>query len=252
MTRHRSTTLGVLLTAGAAWILFALSGCSENSDSIFFDPSSRLEEIVFQDGTFPDSKYSGTRDAFLKEGDPLNDHNFGTTPFDTTGHLYLTDRYFERRFIIRFDLTEITDCGEVFSAELQLHFSSPSHDTLTLQAYQVTVPEILLTSWPEGTGGEFGGVSWLYADESAVGWDTEGGDPVGPPIETIVVSADTLISFMLPNSMVLGWIENPETNHGVVIGLAETLSERFLILYTRESLVLDERPLLAIEYLGGG
>lgn len=251
MIRHRSTTLGVLFTAGVVWILFALSGCSENSDSIFFDPSSRLEEIVFQDGHFPDSRYSGTRDAFLKEGDPYSNINFGPSPQDTIGHLYLTDSYFERRFIIRFDLTEITDCGNVLSAELQIHFSSLSHDTLTLQAYQVTVPEILGSSWLEGVGGPFKGVSWLYAD-GTIQWYTEGGDQVGPPVETIVASVDTLISFILPNSLVLGWIEDPETNHGVVIRLAETVSEEFLILHTRESLVLDERPLLKIEYLGGG
>jgi hypothetical protein len=251
MTRHRSTTLRLLFAAGVVWLLFALSGCSEDSDSIFFDPSSRLEEILFQDGIFPDSEYSGTRDAFLKEGNPFNNHNFGITPLDTIGHLYLTDSYFERRFIIRFDLTEITDCGEVLSAELQLHFSSPSSDTLTLEAYEVTVPEILGTSWLEGTGGIFGGVSWLYPDGTTQ-WDTEGGNPVGPPVETVAASVDTLISFILPNSLVLGWIEDPETNHGVVIRLAETVSEEFLILHTRESLVLDERPLLAIEYLRGG
>lgn len=251
MTRHRSTTLEVLFAAGVIWLLSALSGCSEDGDSIFFNPSSRLEEIVFQDGIFPDSAYSGTRDAFLKEGNPFSNWNFGTTPYDTVGHLYLTDSYFERRMIIRFDLSEITDCGEVFSAELQLHFSSPSPDTLTLQAYQVTVPEILVTSWLEGTGGIFAGVSWLYADGTAP-WDREGGDLVGSPVSTVVASVDTLISFILPNSLVLGWIEDPETNHGVVIRLAETVSEEFLILHTRESLVLDERPLLAIEYLGGG
>ncbi len=251
MTQHRSTTLGVLFASGAVWLLFALSGCSGDGDSIFFDPSSRLEKIVFQDGIFPGSAYSGTRDAFLKEGNPSNNYNFGTTPQDTIGHLYLTDSYFERRFIIRFDLSEITDCGDVLSSELQLHFSSMSPDTFTLQAYQATVPEILGASWLEGTGSIFGGVSWLTAD-ATINWDTEGGDLVGPPVETVAVSIDTLISFVLPNSLVLGWIEHPETNHGVIIRLSDTLSQAFLILHTRESLVLDERPLLMIEYLKGG
>ena len=242
--------MGVMFAAGVVWFLFALSGCSEDN-TLFFDPSSRLEEIVFQDGIFPDSAYSGTRDAFLKEGNPFSNYNFGTTPYDTVGHLYLTDSFFERRLIIRFDISEITDCGEVLSAELQLHFSSPSPDTLTLQAYEATVPDILGSSWLEGTGGPFEGVSWTTAD-GAVPWDTEGGDPAGPPVETVAASVDTVISFMLPNSLVLGWIEHPETNHGIVVRLADALSEKSLILHTHESLELDERPLLKIEYLGGG
>ena len=53
MIRHRSSTIGVMFAAGVVWFLFALSGCSEDN-TLFFDPSSRLEEIVFQDGIFPD------------------------------------------------------------------------------------------------------------------------------------------------------------------------------------------------------
>ncbi len=251
MIRHTSSTSAALFVLAAAWFLSTLSGCSEDSDSIYFDPSPRLEEISFQDGTYPSSRYSGTRDAFLKEGNPFSNHNFGTTPQDTVGHLYLTDRYFERRMIVRFDLTSITDCGEVLSAELQLHFSSTSSDTLILRAYGVTIPDILAASWLEGIGGLAGGVSWFTVD-GAIPWDTEGGQLVGPPVETIVASSDTLISFALSNSMVLEWIKNPETNHGVMIRLAETLSEEFLILHARESLESDERPLLSIEYLKGG
>jgi hypothetical protein len=250
MTIHRSSTRGALLALALAWVLSPFSSCTEDG-TILFDPSSRLQEIDFRDGVSPDSLYSGTRDAFLKEGNPLVNYNFGTNPFDTVGHLFLTDRYFERRQIIRFDITDITDCGDVLTAELRLHFSSMSPDTLTLQAYEASVPEIVGASWLEGTGGLAAGVSWQTV-EGAIPWETEGGDPVGLPIETVVTSQDTVASFLLPNSLVLRWIEEPESNHGVVIGALNRGVEEYIILHTRESLEADQRPRLSIEYLRGG
>jgi hypothetical protein len=250
MKIHRSSTLGALLALVLAWFLSAFSGCTEDS-TIFFDPSSRLQEIDFQDGVSPDTLYSGTRDAFLKEGNPLVNNNFGTTPFDTVGHLFLTDRYFERRQIIRFDLTDISDCGDVLSAELRLHFSSMSSDTLILRAYEVSVPEIVGASWLEGTGGLAGGVSWQTV-EGAIPWEAEAGDPIGLPIETVVTSQDTAAAFTLPNSLVLGWIEEPDDNHGIIISVLYRAAEEYLILHTRESLDADERPRLSIAYLKGG
>lgn len=252
MTRHRGPAPFALGATMIAASLCILPSCSEDDSSMFFDPSSRLQNMAFQDGIAPDSSYSGTRDAFLKEGSPFSNVNFGTVPQDTIGHLYLTDRLYERRFIVRFDLTAISDCGEVLSAELELHFGPISADTLEIQAYEVTVPEILVTSWPEGIGGEFGGVSWLYADEGSVEWNAEGGDIIGPPIASTAVAADTVISFTLPNALVLDWIKKPAENHGVVVRLAGTLSQEFLVLHTRESLVLHARPKLAVEYLKGG
>jgi hypothetical protein len=245
-----------LAVAGIAAFLAAAEGCGNDKDTITWPPINGTPVLVsFQDGVYPDSAYSGTRDAFLKEAPAPDNDNFGHMCCDTVGSLELLPwRFFERRFIVRTDLTSITDCSSIIVAVLYLHVSqmvSFPADTVIFEACEVTVPEVFTGSWLEGEGGTGGGVSWACVD-GEVPWDSQGGDIIGTPLDSATVAADSVISFVLPNALVFRWIEEPETNHGVLIKPAETGHTNARIFHTRESPVGFARPRLEIEYLSGG
>jgi hypothetical protein len=234
-------------------LLFALSaGCGEDNDPIFFDPGDDEPVIIeFQDGVLPTMRYSGTRDAFLKDGPGLDNYNFGITGYDTVGSRLLTDSYYESRYIVRMEISSLTDCAEIIRAELHLHVSFPSADSLVFEAYRATVPEVLPGTWFEGFGGPMNGVDWMTVD-GAIPWDTEGGDLVGAPIDSATVAQDSVMIFEIPNWIAFNWIEEPLTNHGIVVRLVGTMPGKHIILQARESAFLFARPRLLIEYIPGG
>jgi hypothetical protein len=256
MMQSRGSWKPMCTVAGIIALLMPMGGCGDNDTITFPGVDGTPVLVSFQDGVDPDSSYSGTRDAFLKEGLYPNSENYGHMNSDTVGSLELVPgRYFERRFIVRMDLTSITDCAYVTGAILHLHVSpviSFPADTMTFESYEVTVPEVLTGSWPEGTGGTEGGVSWSYVDGD-VRWDQEGGDIAPAPFDSATVAADdSVISFPVPNALVLRWISEPETNHGVVIKPAVSQGVHARIFHTRESSEPVDRPRLEIEYLRGG
>jgi hypothetical protein len=233
-------------------LLVLAAGCSDDNGTRFFDPGNgESETIEFQDGVWPSSHWVGTNDAFLKDGPGLDNYNFGHVSFDTIGSRLLTDRYYESRYIVRMDISSLTDCAEIVRAELHLHLSFPSADSLVFEAYEVTVPEVMPGTWLEGVGGLQGGVSWSTVD-GAVPWDSAGGDLVGASFDSATVTQDSIMSFELPNALAFRWIEEPLSNHGIVVRLVSTMPGGHIILHTRESAFLLTRPRLLIEYIPGG
>ncbi len=233
-------------------LLLLAAGCSDDGDTLFFDPGNgKSVTIEFQDGVRPTVFYSGTRDAFLKDGPGLDNYNFGTIPYDTVGSRQLTDRLYESRYIVRMEISSLTDCDEIVRAELYLHVSLPSADSLVFEAYRVTVPEVLPGTWVEGFGGPMNGVDWMTVD-GAVPWDVEGGDFIGAPIDSATVAQDSVMMFEIPDWVALGWIEEPLSNHGIAVRLVDTMPAEHIILDTRESALLFARPRLLIEYIPGG
>lgn len=233
-------------------LLVLAAGCSEDSNKIFFDPGDgRIETIEFQDGLLPSPRYVGTADAFLKNGPGLDNYNFGNTDYDTVGSRLLTGSYYESRYIVQVDISSLTDCSEIISAELHMHLSFPSADSLVFEAYEITVPEVLPGTWLEGVGGPQGGVSWLDVD-GAIPWDVPGGDLVGAPFDSATVVQDSVMSFEIPSTLAFHWIEDPLSNHGIVVRLVETMPGEHLVLHTRESALPFARPRLIIEYISGG
>lgn len=233
-------------------LLLLAAGCSENNKSIFFDPGNGESETVeFQDGVLPDPSYTGTRDAFLKDGPGLDNYNFGLMSSDTVGYRLLTASYYESRYIIQFDISALSGCAEIDSAALFLRLSLPSADSLVLEAYEATVPQVMPGTWLEGVGGLRGGVSWQTVDGS-IPWDTWGGDLVGAPLDSATVVQDTVMSFEIPNDLVFRWIEDPLSNHGIVVRLVGTFPGEHITLHARESAVPAVRPRLMIEYIPGG
>ena len=242
--------------SGLAAVLLALAliagGCSEDSGKIFFGPGNgEVETVDFQDGLLPSPDYSGTRDAFLKDGPGLLDNNFGHVGSDTVGYRLLTADRYESRFIVRFDISALSGCAEIDSAVLFLRLSLPSADSLVLEAYEATVPQVLPGTWLEGLGGLYAGVSWRYADGVAP-WDDPGGDVVGAPFDSATVAQDTIMAFVVPSDLAFRWIEDPLSNHGILVRMLGTFPGEHIILHSRESAAVEMRPRLMIAYIPGG
>jgi hypothetical protein len=234
----------VLLCAVAA-------GCSNNDQVV--NPPFHLDTltVAFQDGVSPSTSYSGTRDAVLKDGPTiaLSNGNFGFVPVDTIGVVQLGYGLYERRLILRMDLSQITGCSKVIEATLSIHVAPPGPDSLTLEAYRVLRPAG--NSWVEGIGGLAAGVSWATVD-GAEPWTTPGGDYDPTPLDLRTIATDSVFTFSLPPALVLTWIKQPLTNHGVIIASGDAATPRFTTVFLRESAAARLRPRMQIVYIKGG
>lgn len=229
--------------------LLALTGCDDNT--IITPRLPDTVRVSFQDGALPSTLYHGTADAVLKNG-PTNDlrnGNFGAALSDTVGTAALPYDLFERRLVIRMNLTSITNCSQVLSARLSIHLAPGASAGLILEAHKIIRPDY--APWTEGFGGVAAGVSWTTIDGSAP-WSADGGDFDGAVIDQKTISGDTVVTFSLNPSLVRGWIAKPASNHGVVIKTADASTELAAIAYFRENSMATRRPRLDITYLSGG
>jgi hypothetical protein len=223
-------------------------GCDDNT--IVAPPGPDTVRVSFQDGVLPTPIYQGTADAVLKNGPQIDQRNgnFGAAHSDTVGVLALSSDLFERRLIIRMDLSSITNCSQVLSARLSIYLASGAHAGMPLEAHRVALPDG--TQWMEGAGGLAAGVSWTTMDGSAP-WAAEGGDFDSAVIDQVTVVGDTVI-FTLEPSLVRGWILRPASNHGIIIKAVNVSEEVTAIAYLRDFPVASLRPRLDIAYLPGG
>ena len=118
----------------AAVALLAGIGC----DSTTGPPpgNSDTVTVVFRDGAEPLPSYTGTRDAVIRDGPSvaMRTRNEGSSPLDTLGNVSIGESLYERRLLLRFDLTSITDCGTVTGALLTISVApgAVSYTHLTL------------------------------------------------------------------------------------------------------------------------
>lgn len=243
--------LPVLLLASLA----AALGCTDTSTN----PGETEYDTVtveFQDGVYPDPYYRDTRDAILKDGpnSNLRNGNFGSVPNDTLGHVPLSSLYYERRMILRMDLSLIRSCATVVDDSLFISVVPGGPDTLFLEAYEVNLHSSYRDSWLEGIGGVGNGVSWLTINGQN-SWSTPGGDYFEPLLAETFVVTDSIASFSLPITLVYKWIANPDLNNGIIIKIRATPGEHYRLGHMRETSAPAKRPRLWIKYLqakGGG
>jgi hypothetical protein len=228
------------------------AGCGEDQ---VLPPVTQRDtlRVAFQDGLLPGDSYFGTRDAVIKDGptEAFLDGNFGTSPIDTLGIVLLGSGLFERRLLLRMDLSGLTGCSAILDARLTLRIEPHVADSLVLELYGAEVPPSLAGSWIEGNGYIDEGVSWRTAD-GATAWTTPGGDFSSPPLDVRTVRADTAVTFELPGSVVLSWIRLPYTNNGVLIRCRYTGTERYLLVKLREWGTAEYRPKLELAYFKSG
>jgi hypothetical protein len=206
--------------------------------------------VSFQDGVLPTALYHGTADAMLKDGpnNAMRNGNFGAAPSDTLGAVLLSSALYERRLIIKMDLTSIKSCSQVLAANLSLRVTGPSSDPMTIEAHRVTLPSY--EDWTEGTGGVAAGVSWTTID-GAIPWTAAGGDFESTALASASFTLDTTVTLPLPTALVKTWILTPSSNDGVIIKSTDVSRERRAIVYSREYGVAASRPRLDIKYIKG-
>jgi hypothetical protein len=227
----------------------ALAGCSDDEVA----PQGPVDTIrvAFQDGVSPSASYRGTADAVLKD-DPnpaTANTNYGAASSDTLGSAPLSAAFYERRLIVRMDISSITDCSSVVSARLSICVVPPVPDSLTLRAHLVNMPG--WKQWTEGFGGAANGASWATIDGTDP-WQSPGGDFFIAVIDEQTVSSDSVVTFVLSPALVMEWIRNPSSNHGIVIKTTDVTRSRHTTVFQREYGNAIRRPRLEIAYLPGG
>ncbi len=230
--------------------MLAGTGCTDSTTGP--RESGDTITVVFRDGTEPIPSYTGTRDAVIRDGPTLamRTSNDGTSPLDTLGVIRIEEMLYERRMLLRFDLTSITDCAKVTGAMLTISVEpEDTNRTVWLDAWEATVPAAYPGSWVEGFLNE--GVSWLYVDEGVSPWTVPGGDHLGL-MDSRPVKSDTTVYFELDPARVERWIKVPSVNDGVLIIPRTAGQQTFLHVYMRENAAEALRPELTVRYLKGG
>jgi hypothetical protein len=140
--------------------------------------------------------------------------------------------------LVRFDLSSLAPGTQITGARLEVALLDFGDET--------TGPvELLLVaeSWVEGTGAAGSGATWTTRD-GVTAWTTAGGTTT----DTIATAtpSDRRITFVLPPTIVQGWVDAPATNAGVL--LAGMPVGTHVHLHASES-GLDEaaRPELAVD-----
>ena len=249
--RDRSSGSRRALLLGAIIFSAFAAGCSETDRGVNPVRQDTLT-VAFQDLVSPSTSYAGTSDAILKDGPAtqFRNGNFGAVPYDTIGGVRLGSSFYERRLILRMDISSIKNCSKVIRATLAIRVVPPAPDSLTLGAC-IVLPAAR-DAWVEGIGGLGAGVSWTTVD-GGVPWTYEGGDFDPAPLDVRTVrSADSACVFTLPPQAVLGWIRNPESNHGMIVRSLERRLAARTTVFTREHESAGLHPRLEIVYLTGG
>lgn len=227
-----------------------VAGCDDNGTVVIPPPSPDTVSVSFQDGVLPAALYHGTADAMLKDGpnNALRNGNFGAAQSDTLGAVLLSGALYERRLIVRMDLTSIKSCSKVIAANLSFHVIGPSSDVMTVEAHRVDLASY--EDWIEGLGGLAAGVSWTTIDGGAP-WTSAGGDFESTALASVSFTGDTTATLPLSTTLVKAWILTPASNDGVVIKTTDVSRERYAIVFSREYGVPAWRPRLDITYIKG-
>ncbi|HEY5927031.1 MAG TPA: DNRLRE domain-containing protein [Kofleriaceae bacterium] len=151
--------------------------------------------------------------------------------------------------LLRFDLsTQIPACSTVQSATLHLHTNSDNLGTGSVVAYQV------LEAWDEGTGdlfdGEIGAANWTNRQLNNP-WINAGADEPSSRGTAILASfspnvTETNYPTTLSKAIVQSWVDNPGTNHGLVLVIEGSMSD--VHFYSTESAMPNKRPALEVTY----
>ena len=170
---------------------------------------------------FTDTPYTGVSDTMLRSG---NSYNYGGSNLLTIGGNYSA--------LIRFDLSSASGkVGSVSNAALTL---SPRAGVETGDpiSFSVYVLNPAVAGWQQGdkVGAESteGEVSWRYlsrgaTDETSIPWSGgssfSSADYAPTPIFTGVFNptSSEKVVIEIPEEILLGWINNPSSNAGLVI-----------------------------------
>lgn len=121
---------------------------------------------------------------------------------------------------------------------------------------------LALAAWGEGTSdpGTPGGsgapstpddATWLHRFYDSTFWTNPGGDFDGPVLSTATVTSVGPVSWNgTPELLaaVQSWLDDPDSNFGLVIVGDETTPQSSCSLVSRENSVAEDRPILSITF----
>ena len=162
------------------------------------------------------------------------------------------------RSLLRFEITGVDDPGDIVNAYLELtgwkHNGDPVFFHSTQEFHEV------LTPWGEGAGVESvppanGEVSWTYS-EFPISWSIPGVSDAGidhgaDPVMRGRLTSELRAKFYLSSEafveLVRQWVEQPQTNHGLVFRPDDESSKQIMNIGSREVTDPFYRPRLVIE-----
>lgn len=183
--------------------------------------------MSFQDGVAPDPTYSGTADTWIDLGDP-ND-NFGADDAcEADGD--------EKAVALRWDLSAIPNGSTVDEVTVTLDVFNATNS----KGYYVYS---LARDWTED------GATWNEYD-SSLPWQMPGArggaDRDATPVAKWTPLAVGTHTFSINPSLVQSWLDDPATNHGVLI--ANDDNSNGVDLRCRETATASDRPRLTVVY----
>ncbi len=234
-------------------MLAAFSAASPLSGPQLPGPRPSSEQIIYQQGVSPSSSYTGATDTYISHrGDePIN---YGNDQFLA---LYSGD---QQAALLRFSLDGLSSGDQVDHAVLSFFVSDHPTGTvgLPLALYQV------LHAWTEMDA------TWYNATPSDLwtlaGCNGPGSDRASTPSATTSVNAAGVWIDLDITSLVQAWVNNPDTNTGVVLkagNVAPLLKEgvpesalqdgsQYLLRSADYAAAPDTRPRLTVSYTPAG
>jgi parallel beta-helix repeat protein len=191
--------------------------------------------ISFQDGVFPNTAYAGTRDTRLRSASPNETYGSGTSLYADSSPLYAT--------LLKWDLSAIPPGSTVQSVSLTVNITDKSVDVFEI--YE------LKRNWVENEA------SWNIA-AAANAWQIAGAqganDRGSTILGTLTASSNgaTTINFNAAGlAVVQNWINQPATNHGIIIQDYTSAPDSIGFL-SSETATSSSRPKLTVTYLSSG
>jgi hypothetical protein len=219
-------------------------GCTNPavSDEAASSATAQALTASFQSGA---NGYVGTKDVQITNQSAANGvttrtgtdillyRNTGTGPYESQG-------------LLRFDAISLPAGSTVTGATLRLTFENWVTG-FTLRGYYLNA------SWNPSEGS---GLGWLDRF-TGTAWATPGARGMGTDLvanKTFTISglatgSDVVHTVSLDAAVVQGWINNPATNHGIL--LFNETADKVTRVYTSDHAQVSRRPLLTINYSTG-
>jgi len=190
----------------------------------------------FQDGLEPDPAYDGTFDAYIREFSADTPHGLETT-LQVDGS-EPSGSETDMSIVLGWDISSIPADAIVQSASIELEVTNPSSGSYTCYS--------LLAPWNQSE------VTWNQAS-SGVAWTVPGAssasDRGSQPVCTVSAGSTGSMTVGLNSDgllLVQNWINNPSSNHGIIIASPTTADGADF--HSSESSTAIARPKLNVIY----
>jgi len=200
--------------------------------------------------------FLSAQESFEIELEPVSDTSIFEESQNSNGagsHLFVgsTPGGLERRFLVRFDFSELPADALVTRASLAMEMTRTRHGATPVKLHRLTA------AWGEGASdaGDRGGdgdaagpgdATWLHRFFNASMWTVPGGDFLAS--ESAIASIGESGSYTWSDERLVNdvntWLEGAAENHGW-IAVTEGGAKRFT---SRNSAVVSERPRLTLTY----